>query len=300
MTAQLEVEGRRIELSNPDKSLYPDDGYRKRDVAEYYRSVADVMVPHTRGKPLTLRRFPDGIGSGGFFQKEASDYFPDWVRVEAVPQRGAAGAVHHVVLDDAATLLYLMNQACLEFHIVLSTVEDLEHPVLVVLDLDPPEGVPLPELRGVVRLMCERFRDAGLSPRVQATGGKGFHVAAPLRGERGFDEVRAGMRALAEQAVRDEPDRLTVEQRKDKRGDRIFLDTNRNAYGQTMIAPYSLRARPGAPAATPLDLNELGRVAPQSYGLANMARRLAQKEDPWAGLEDTRYGSDFPHPDKHD
>ncbi|MDA3628218.1 non-homologous end-joining DNA ligase [Saccharopolyspora oryzae] len=284
MTAQLEVQGRRFEVSNPDKVLYPDAGYRKQDVLDYYRSVAEAMVPHTSGKPLTLRRFPDGIDEGGFFQKEASDHFPDWIRVVSVPQRGERGVVHHVVLDDPATLLYLAGQACLEFHIGLATVDDLERPVLVVLDLDPPDGVSLTELREVVRRMCERFRDAGLEPHVQATGGRGFHVAAPLRAEREFDEVRADLRELAERAVRDEPDRLTVEQRKDKRGDRIFLDTNRNAYGQTMIAPYSLRARPGAPAATPLDLDEISRAEPQSYGLANMARRLAQKNDPWAGM----------------
>ncbi|MER7012445.1 non-homologous end-joining DNA ligase [Saccharopolyspora sp. NPDC000359] len=282
--AQLEVRGHRFEVSNPDKVLYPDDGYRKQDVLDYYRAVAEVMVPHTRGRPLTLRRFPDGIGAGGFFQKEASDHFPDWVRVESVPQRGERGVVHHAVVDDAATLLYLAGQACLEFHLGLSTVDDLERPVLVVLDLDPPDGTGLAELREVTRRMCEQFRDAGWDPHVQATGGRGFHVAAPLPGDRGFDEVRADLRELVDRAARDDPERLTVEQRKDKRGDRIFLDTNRNAYGQTMIAPYSLRARPGAPAATPLDLGELGRARPQSYGLANMARRLAQKSDPWADL----------------
>ncbi|MGP4021413.1 non-homologous end-joining DNA ligase [Saccharopolyspora sp. 5N708] len=288
MAAQLEVGGRQIELSNPDKVFYPEDGYRKRDVVDYFRSVAAVMIPHTRGKPLTLRRFPDGIESGGFFQKEASDHFPDWVRVATVPQRGSPGVVHHAVVDDAATLVYLANLACLEFHLGLSTVDDLERPVLAVLDLDPPDEVELAELRALVVRMCERFRDAGLAPHVQATGGRGFHIAAPLRAERGFDEVRAAVRELAEQAVRDEPERLTVEQRKAKRGNRIFLDTNRNAYGQTMIAPYSLRARPGAPAATPLDLDELTRVTPRSYGLANMARRLAQKDDPWAGLDGGR------------
>nr|WP_237710771.1 hypothetical protein [Saccharopolyspora spinosa] len=161
MAAQIEVEGRRIELSNPAKVLYPDDGYRKHDVVEYFRSVAAVMVAHTRGKPLTLRRFPDGIGSGGFFQKEASNHFPEWVRVASVPQRGGQGVVHHAVVDDAATLLYLANLACLEFHVGLSTVDDLDRPILAVLDLDPPEGADLAGLRYVVRLVCERFRVPG-------------------------------------------------------------------------------------------------------------------------------------------
>ena len=285
MTAEkLDVDGRTIELSKPDKVLYPDDGYTKRDVVEYCRAVGPVMVAHTRGKPLTLRRYPDGIGTGGFFQKEASDYFPDWVRTASVPQRGAEGSVHHVVADDVATLVYLANQACLEFHIGLSTVDDLERPVLLVLDLDPPDSTGIADLRSITRDMCDRFRSAGLDPAVQATGGRGFHVVAPLAGTAGFDEIRARAREMADQAVRDD-DRLTTEQRKDKRGDRVFLDTNRNAYGQTMIAPYSLRARPGAPAATPLDLGELARATPQSYGLANMARRLAQKTDPWAELD---------------
>ncbi|MGW1679492.1 non-homologous end-joining DNA ligase LigD [Saccharopolyspora sp. NPDC002376] len=205
---------------------------------DHYRAVAEVMVARTSGKPLTLRRFSDGIDEGGFFQRDGHH-----------PRNAVSAVVHHVVLDDPAILLYLAGQARLEFHIGLATVDDLERPVLVVLDLDPPDGVSLTVLREVVRQRCVRLRDAGLEPHVQATGGRGFHIAAPLRAEHEFDDVRADLQELAERAVRDEPDRLTVEQRKDKRGGRIFLDTNRNAYGQTMIAPYSLRARPGAPAA---------------------------------------------------
>ncbi|WP_338604296.1 non-homologous end-joining DNA ligase [Saccharopolyspora sp. SCSIO 74807] len=281
---RLEVDGRRFELTHPDKVLYPADGCTKRDVADYLCSVAAAMVPHMRGKPLTLRRFPDGVQAGGFFQKEASGHFPDWVRVASVPQRGEPGSVHHVVCDDAATLVYLATQATLEFHIGLSKVEDLDKPVLVVLDLDPPPDCELGELRKAVREICRRFDAAGLSPHVQATGGKGFHVVAPLTGEQGFDEVRAASRELADNAVRDHPDRFTTEHRKDRRGDRIFLDTNRNAYGQTMICPYSPRARDGAPAATPLDSGELSKATPQGHGLANMTRRLARKTDPWATM----------------
>lgn len=270
--------------SNPDKVLYPQDSFRKQDVFDYYRAVSGQLIAHARDKPVTLRRFPDGIGAEGFFQKEASRHFPERIPRASVPQRGGGPPVHHVLVDDEDALLYLADQACLEIHIALSTVEDLERPVLAVLDLDPPEDVGIATLRDVVRTMCERFADEGFAPHLQATGGKGFHIAAPLNGDHGFDEIRSQVRELADRAARDDPQRLTTEQRKNKRGDRIFLDTNRNAYGQTMIAPYSLRARPGAPAATPLDLEELGRANPRSYGLSNMARRLAQKSDPWRDL----------------
>jgi bifunctional non-homologous end joining protein LigD len=270
--------------SNPDKVLYPQDSFRKQDVFDYYRAVSGQLIAHARDKPVTLRRFPDGIGAEGFFQKEASRHFPEQIPRASVPQRGGGPPVHHVLVDDEDALLYLADQACLEIHIALSTVEDLERPVLAVLDLDPPEDVGIATLRDVVRTMCERFADEGFAPHLQATGGKGFHIAAPLNGDRGFDEIRSQVRELADRAARDDPQRLTTEQRKNKRGDRIFLDTNRNAYGQTMIAPYSLRARHGAPAATPLDLEELGRANPRSYGLSNMARRLAQKSDPWRDL----------------
>ncbi|WP_243789500.1 non-homologous end-joining DNA ligase [Saccharopolyspora gloriosae] len=289
-----EVEGRRFELTHPDKVLYPREGHRKREVADHFRRVADRMLPHVRGKPLTLRRFPDGVASEGFFQKEASRHFPEWVRRESVPQRGSAAPVHHVVCDDAPTLVYLATQACLEFHVGLAPVDDPDRPVLVVVDLDPPPGSDVGGLRAVVREFRDRFTDAGLDPHVQATGGKGFHVVAPLAARRGFDEVRAAVREMAQDAARDSPDRLTTEQRKDRRGDRIFLDVGRNAYGQTMIAPYSLRAREGAPAATPLDFAELSRMTPHSYGLANLPRRLARKADPWACLHD--HPADFGRP----
>lgn len=284
---QLDVDGRRIKLSRPDKMLYPDDSYSKRDVVNYYRSVAEAMVPHLRGRPLTLRRFPDGLEGEGFFQKEASGHLPEWIRVESMPQRGTGGPVHHVVAEDAASLLYLATQACLEFHMALSTADSPERPDLVVLDVDPPQGTRTTELRSVVRALCDRFDQAGFTPYVQATGSKGFHVAAPLAADEDFEQVRFRAREIAGDAVGAEPDRLTTEQRKDKRGDRIFLDTNRNAYGQTMIAPYSLRARAGAPAATPLELGEVARATPDGHGLANMARRLRQKRDPWTGMRES-------------
>jgi len=274
-----------VELSKPDKVFYPDSGLTKGEVVEYYRTVADAMVPHLLGRPLTLRRFPDGIEGEGWFQKEASDYFPDWVRVEPVPQRGeGGGTVHHAICTDAATLVYLANQAAIEFHVWPSTMDALDRPDLMVIDLDPPDGTPVSELRSVARRVRDLFGELGLKAYVQATGGRGFHVVTPLDARTAYDDVRALAREAADHLAAADPDRLTTQQRKAKRGDRIFLDTNRNGYAQTFVAPYSLRARPGAHVATPLDWNELGRAEPDGWDPAKIRARLARKEDPWRDM----------------
>ncbi|NIH83030.1 non-homologous end-joining DNA ligase [Amycolatopsis viridis] len=272
-----------IEVSRPGKVFYPDGPVTKGDVVAYYRRVADVMVPHLRGRPLTLRRFPDGIGGDGWFQKEAPDWFPDWIRVESVPTRDG-GSVHHVVCDDAATLVYLANQAVLEFHVWTSTVDEPGRPDLVVIDLDPPAGVGVAELRGVARHARDVLGSLGLTAFVQTTGGRGFHVVAPLDRTSDHEVVLSFAREVADFLAAEDPARLTTQQRKSNRGDRIFLDVNRNGYAQTFVAPYSLRARPGAAVATPVDWAELGRAAPDGFDLRRVPRRLARKADPWRDL----------------
>lgn len=273
------------DVSHPDKVFYPDDGITKGDVVGYYRAVAGSMVPHLRGRPLTLRRYPDGITGEGWFQKQAAEHFPDWIRVEAVPQRTADGdRVHHVVCDDEDTLEYLANQATIEYHVWPSTVDSLDNPDLLVIDLDPPEQGSTERLRDTVRLVRDLYSSLGLIPFLQATGGRGFHVVAPLDRSAGYDSVRRLARQAADHLAARWPDSLTTAHRKDQRGGRIYLDTNRNAYGQTLIAPYSLRARPGASAATPLDFDELGKSEPNGWSLGRLRKRLANKADPWAGL----------------
>lgn len=274
-----------LEVSHADKIFYPDEEVTKGDVVEYYRAVAEVMVPHLRGRPLTLRRYPDGIDGEGWFQKEASEHFPDWVRVESVPQRGEKGAVvHHVVCDDADTLGYLANQAVIEYHVWPSTVDSLDNPDLMVIDLDPPDQAALADLRDTARRVRDLYGSLGLTAFLQATGGRGFHVVAPLDRSAGYDSVRELARQAADHLAAERPETLTTAQRKDKRGNRIFLDTNRNAYGQTFITPYSLRAREGASAATPLDFDELGKAEPDGWPLDRLRKRLARKSDPWRDL----------------
>lgn len=281
----MRINGHDLEVSKAEKELFPGDHVSKGDMLDHYRTVADAMLPHLAERPLTLRRFPDGIGEDGFFQKHASDYFPDWIRVVEMPQAGD-GTVNHVVCEDEATLVYLANQATVEFHIWLSTLDKPDHPDRLVIDIDPPDGTEVSTLRDVARRLRDRYTALGLTPFVQATGGRGFHVVAPLDRSADFDSVRALATDLADGLVADDPDLLTTAQRKQRRGDRIFLDCNRNGYGQTFIAPYSLRARPGAPVATPLDWDELGRATPGGRDPASISSRLARKRDPWADIDD--------------
>jgi bifunctional non-homologous end joining protein LigD len=270
------------EISRPDKTLFPDPGLTKADLACYYERVAEVMLPHLTGRPLVLHRFPDGVDDSGFYQKQAPRGAPmDTVTVEAQNTRGH---VDHLLVDDVEGLRYLANQAVVELHGWLSRAADLDRPDLVVIDLDPPRRRDLAMLRRAVRATRDLLGEIGLTPYLMATGGRGYHVVAPLDRTTAFDDVRALARAVAVRLAADAPDDLTTEQRIAKRGNRIYLDIARNAYAQTTVAPYSPRARPGAPVATPIDFAELGRVEPDGYDPTSVLRRLARKPDPWADI----------------
>lgn len=271
-----------VETGNEDKVLFPGAGITKGELIDYYVRVAGWLLPHANGRPLTLRRFPDGIGRGGFFQKEASDYFPDWIPTVRVGKSG--GVVNHVVCDKKATLAYLANQACITPHIWLSRADRPRMPDQLVFDLDPEGGAG--QLQFAARVLRGLFEELGLAAFVKTTGSRGVHLAVPLRRRKDFDEVRHFARGVAALAAHRHPDRLTTEVRKNKRNGRLFLDTARNAYAQTIVCPYGVRARPGAPVAVPLDWKEALRkdFEPQRFTVRNVFRRLGQKADPWQDM----------------
>jgi bifunctional non-homologous end joining protein LigD len=280
----IEVDGRRIELSNTGKVLFARAGLTKGDLIDYYHRIAPVMLPHIADRPLSLQRFPDGIEADGFMQKNASDYFPPWIRRAHLAKEG--GAVDYVVAGDAATLVYLANQAAVTLHTGLARVDRSDHPDRLVIDLDPSKD-DFAEVKRGARAVRELIAATGLVPFVQTTGSRGLHVWAPLNRSATFDEVRRFAAELAERLVARAPDRFTTAQRKAGRAARLFLDVGRNAYGQTAVAPYSVRARPEAPVATPLDWSELDDPAlrPRRYTITNLFRRLGQKPDPWAEID---------------
>ena len=273
------------EVTRPDKVLYPDEGWTKADVVDYYRRVADYMLPHLAGRPLTLHRFPDGIGEDGFFQQAYAEYFPEWVGNLLVRHDEPTGAVRHILCEDADCLAFLADQAAITFHRWAARGRAIDRPDLLIFDLDPPDD-DLGVLKRTARRIAALMRDCQLSPFVMTTGSTGLHVVAPLQARQGFDDVRGLAQAMAERLADRYPDELTTEQRRESRQGRLYLDVMRNAFGQTAVAPYSLRARPGAPVATPLDWVELdkGGLRSDSYTLKNIFRRLGQKGDPWAGM----------------
>jgi len=280
-----------VELSHPGKVLFPGDEVTKGDLVQYYLAVADRMLPLIDERPVTMIRYPNGITAHPILQKNTPDYFPDWITRAEVAKQG--GSVHHVICDKRATLAYLANQACIELHVFLSRVGSLDHPDQLIFDLDPPDDEQFAGVRRAALLLRELLEsELGLTAYVKTTGGKGLHVHVPLDAAEGFDAVRQLARQAGGVLAARAPDLVSTEQRKDKRGGLIYADPMRNAYGQHAAAPYSVRGRPGAPVATPLDWAELDDdgLSPHQFTVATVPGRLAG-DDPWAGMPRRRYSA---------
>jgi len=283
---QMTIGSRTIEVANLDDVIFPDEEITQGDLIDIYRRLASVILPHLEGRPLTMQRFPDGIDKEGWYQRKASDYFPGWVTRVSVKVKEDGREQPEVVCDSEATLVYLVDQGLVTPHVWLSRADRLDYPDKLIFDLDPPDSDFEP-VRLAAELLHEVLEDElGLVPFVMTTGSRGAHVVVPLDRSAPFDATRAFAHDVAQVVAPREPDRLTVEVRKDQRGDRLFLDYLRNAYGQNSVAPYGVRAKPGAPVATPLDWDELsdGDLHSQTYAVTNIFRRLGQKDDPWRDM----------------
>jgi bifunctional non-homologous end joining protein LigD len=280
-----------VQLSHLDKVFFPDDGVTKGDLVSYYRETAPVILGYLRDRPLTLDRYPDGITGQRIVQKNAGKHAPDWVRTTEVAKQG--GTVCHVLADRPDTLVYLANQAAIELHVFLSRVTALDRPDQLVFDLDPPSGDRFGDVcRHALRLRAVLEDELGLTTYVKTTGGRGLHVHVPLRPEEDFDAVRGFARDAAGLLAGRSPDELTLEQRKGQRGERLYLDIMRNAYAQTVVAPYTVRARPGATVATPLRWEEVADagLSPRQFTLRSIPARLEQAGDPWSAFTRHRRG----------
>jgi bifunctional non-homologous end joining protein LigD len=271
-------------ITHPEKILFPDDGISKGELAAYYEMIAPVMVPHMRNRPVTMERFHRGIGAPGFFQKDVSRGFPKWLQRVEVPKKD--GVVHHALVTDARSLLWLANQNCITPHVWTSRAPDLYYPDICVFDLDPSEDRP-EQLRDAALRLRDFLKELGLPSWLKTTGSKGFHIVVPLDGKTNIGEVARFAHLVGDILVTRDPDNLTQEFHKIDRGTRILVDTGRNGYSATFAAAYAVRAKAGAPVSAPCTWEELerGKVGPRTFTLRNMADRIAAVGDLWDEMQ---------------
>ncbi|MEJ2004000.1 MAG: non-homologous end-joining DNA ligase [Cyclobacteriaceae bacterium] len=272
-----------VEISHPDKILFPQQNITKKDVADYFERIAEYMLPYIEDRPITLKQFTEGIGKEGFFSKHAPDHFPDYIKRIMVPMHSESGKeMKMVTVDEAADLVYFAGQNTIEIHTGLSKSDDLEKPDQIIFDLDPSDN-DFEKVWKAAFALKQLLDDHEITTFIKTTGSRGVHVHIPIKVDKNFPEVKKVAKQISQALTQKMPELTTMEHRKDKRGDKVFIDYLRNDYGMTVIAPYSLRALNNAPVAVPIDWDELkdSSLGPQTYTLSNIFRRVSQKKDPW-------------------
>ena len=291
MTEQITAGDITVPIPNAGKVLFPDDGITKGDLARYYADAAGRMLPWLRDRPVTMMRYPDGLKGQRIVQKNVPAYFPDWIRRVDVPKEG--GVLEQAVCGQPADLVYLASQACIEVHAFTSRIDKLDAPDQLVIDFDPPDDKHFKLVRSAALWARELIDDElGLTSYVRTTGGRGLHVHVALDRRARFDVVLDFTHRVAALLASRHPGVITTEQRKDKRGERVYADIMRNAYAQLVVALYAVRARPGAPVATPLTWPEVEDpgLQPHQFTVSTVRARLERPDDPWDGFTRARHG----------
>ena len=271
-------------ISHPDKILFPGDGITKGELASYYEMIAPVMLPHLRGRPITMERYHRGITAPGFFQKDVVKGFPEWLERVEVPKKD--GTVHHPIANDARSLLWLANQNSITIHVWPSRAPNLYYPDICVFDLDPSNENEPERLRNAALMVRDFLSELGLTSWVKTSGSKGFHIAVPLDGKSDFGVVARFAHVVGRVLVERDPENLTQEFSKVDRAGRILVDTGRNGYSATFAATYTVRAKAGAPVSAPCTWDEVssGAVEPRTFTLRMMEKRMAEVGDLWKDL----------------
>jgi bifunctional non-homologous end joining protein LigD len=277
-----------VDVSRPDKLLWPDEEISKRRYVDYLAAVAPSMLPWLRDRPLTLVRAPDGVGGQRYFQKDTPSYAPSWIRTVTIAAPSAKRDVAYTVCNDVRALTWLGNQAALEFHPAPVRADRLDRPDLLVVDIDPPEGAFEAAVEAAM-LVIDVLDDLGVAFGIKTTGGKGLHVVAPIERRADQASLRRAAATLTSLVAERRPELITDEFRKADRRGRVMLDPSRNGTGATLVAPYSPRARPGATVSFPLVADELHSVAPSEFTVATVPA-LLDRPGPrrWQSLQDER------------
>jgi bifunctional non-homologous end joining protein LigD len=282
-----DIEGRRLKFTNLNKLYYPRDGITKRDLINYYDAVAHLILPYLRNRPLSLKRYPDGIEGPFFFQKDIDEKYPDWLRLEPIHSEHRNAPIRYVVADDRATLLYLANLGCIDHNPWMSRAGSIEHPDFVLVDLDAQQ-CPFDKIVEAALLVKSILDRLGLEGYPKTTGGDGMHVYIPLEPRYSYEETRGFAEILAHLSSAAKPDLFTTPRSVSKRRKgRVYFDYQQNSSSKTISAPYVLRAYPGAPVATPLDWSEVRPgLSPGEFNIRTAVERFSRKGDLFRGVLD--------------
>jgi bifunctional non-homologous end joining protein LigD len=275
-------------ITHPEKVLFPEDGITKGDLAAYYETVAPALLPHIKNRPVTMERYPAGIGTKGFWQKDVSKGFPDWLRRIDAPKKD--GVVHHALVTDTRSLLWVVNQNTITPHVWTTRAPDLYHPDILVFDLDPPDERQPERLRAAAVALRDLLDELGLASWIKTSGSKGFHICVPLDGKADIGEAAGFAHAVGRLLVQRYPKELTLEFYKHDRAGRILIDTGRNDYSATFAAAYAVRPKTGAPVSAPCTWDEVitGEVGPRTLTLRNVPARVREMGDVWSDMRRRR------------
>ncbi len=273
---------RLITFSNIDKVLFPDDGYTKGDLIQYYSAVAPVLLPHLEGRPISMSRYPDGITGSQFYEKRAPGHQPDWMRTAPIASDSQGGVIEFLLADSLEALMWFVNMACIEVHPFHSRVETPDTPSYAIFDFDPAEGSTWEQVVVGAQLLEVALNQLGLTGYPKLSGSKGLHVYVPIEPVHDFARVRRFVGEVGEYLAAANPDDITMEWDKPKRLGKVFVDHNRNASGQTVASVYSVRPLPGAPVSAPLTWEEVGTLSNGDVTIANLWDRLQRSGDLFA------------------
>jgi bifunctional non-homologous end joining protein LigD len=265
-TLDVEIDGRTLTLSNQAKVLYPQTGFTKGQLVDYYRRVAPILVPHLRGRPLTLKRFPNGVDGKFFFEKNATKHRPEWIETVPIWGYGRGAELEYLLCNDTATLVFAANLAAIELHPSLSRADDLQRPTMVVFDLDPGPPADIVSCCKAALVFRELFDAAGLQSVVKTSGNKGMQLYVPLNTATTYDDTKGWARAIAEAFEQEHPDLFVSEMTKSVRTGKIFVDWSQNDFNKTTIGVYSLRARERPTVSTPITWDEVEACASSGDG----------------------------------
>ena len=286
-TSQItQVGKRKLEISNLDKELWPDDGIVKAELIEYYLKIAPTILAHIKGRPLSFVRYPDGVGEESFFQKNRPKYAPTWLEYEHVGSgSGEGGGIDYVLASEEAAMVWIANHACIEVHQIHARRPRIDKPDYMVFDLDPPEGEAFENVVGLAFELKEHVESLGYHTFVKTTGGKGVHILAPMEPRYSFDQIFDAAKGIAQAFLRKHGSAATLQIKKDARQGKVLVDIYRNRPHQTIVSPYSVRGRRAAPVSTPLTWDELAGVTdPTDFNLRTTADRVLEDGDPWEAM----------------